>query len=177
VLALFVGYWLEHFLAPGVRARAARLALVAAAFAYSAASAAIVDYAMSVDSRYALTGWLREHARPGDEIGTLGPLDYVMLREGFPAALVGSADDLAAQKPPYVVLNVDQMATWTPRVQAMYQSLVDGRAGYRLAGTFRTPMPPLPGLHPDLGAEPRHGPEFSDLAMINPKMEVFERIP
>jgi len=58
----------------------------------------------------------------------------------------------------------------------MQASLIDGRSGYRLAGTFRSASLPLPGKHPDLGDTPRHGPEFSDLSMINPTMEVFERI-
>jgi hypothetical protein len=33
----------------------------------------------------------------------------------------------------------------------------------------------LPGQHPDLGAASRHAPPFSDLSMVNPTMEVFER--
>ena len=62
------------------------------------------------------------------------------------------------------------------RIQDMHRALRDGRAGYRLAQTFRTTPLPLPGLHPDLGDTPRRGREFSDLSTINPTMEVFERV-
>jgi len=176
VLSLYIGFWLDGFVAPGVRARAARIAFVSAAFVYSALYVIDVDYAMTVDSRYAVTRWLHAHARPDDVIGSLGPLEYQMIADGVRSESVESVDDLAAIRPAFVVLDADQMPTLSPRIQAMQASLIDGRSGYRLAGTFRSASLPLPGKHPDLGDTPRHGPEFSDLSMINPTMEVFERV-
>jgi hypothetical protein len=176
VLSLYVGFWLERFVAPGVRARAARVALVSAAFFYSAIYVMSVDYAMMVDSRYTVTRWLHAHARSDDVIGSLGPLEYQLIAGGFRWQSVESVDDLAGIQLAYVVLNADQMPALSPRIQAMHESLMSGRAGYRLALKFRSPSLPLPGQHPDLGPTPRHGPEFSDLSMINPTMEVFERI-
>ena len=175
VLALYVGWWLEQFLAPGVRARRARVAIVAAAFAYTAVYAVSVDYAMTRDSRYEVTRWLKAHARPDELTGSLGPLEYAMLAGGFRWRSVASVGDVAALQPDFIVLNADQMPTLPPAVQAMHQSLVDGRSGYRLALKVRSPSLPLPGRHPDLDATARHGPEFSDISMINPTMEVFER--
>jgi len=172
---LYAGYWLERFVAPGVRARGARMALVAAAFAYTAVYAVSVDYAMTRDSRYEVTRWLKAHARADQLTASLGPLEYAMLADGFQWRSVESVDDVAALQPAFIVLNADQMPTLPPRVQALHQSLLDGRSGYRLALKVRSPALPLPGRHPDLDAAPRHGPEFSDLSMINPTMEVFER--
>jgi hypothetical protein len=176
VLSLYVGYWLEQFVAPGVRARPLRVVLVSAAFAYSAMYTSSIDYAMTVDSRYAVTRWLKAHAHSDDVIGSLGPLEYQLIADEFRWQPVESVEDIAGIRPAFVVLNADQMPTLSPRIQAMHQSLVDGRAGYRLALKFRSHSLPLPAEHPDLGGTPRHGPEFSDLSMINPTMEVFERV-
>jgi hypothetical protein len=74
------------------------------------------------------------------------------------------------------VLNADQIPTLSTPVQTMRDSLLDGRLGYRLALKVRSPVLPVPFIHPDLGPRPRHGPEFSDLSMINPTMEVFQRM-
>jgi hypothetical protein len=149
---------------------------VSAAFIYSTIYVMSVNYAMTVDSRYAVTRWLEAHVRSDDVIGSLGPLEYQLIADGFRWQSVESVEDVAGIQPAYIVLNADQMATLTPRIQDMHASLKDGRAGYRLALTLRSPWLPLPGLHPDLGARPRHGPEFSDLGMINPTMQVFERV-
>jgi Dolichyl-phosphate-mannose-protein mannosyltransferase len=175
VLALYVGWWLEGFLAPGVRARTARRALVAAAFAYTAVYAMTIDYAMTHDSRYEVTRWIRAHARPGELTASLGPLEYAMIADGVPWRSVESVDQIAWLQPAFVVLNADQMPTLPPAVQTMHQALLDGRCGYRLALKVRARALPLPGRHPDLDAAARHGPEFSDISMINPTMEVFER--
>jgi len=176
VLALYAGYWLERFVARGVRARRARVMLVAAVFAYTAVYAVSVDYAMTRDSRYEVTRWLKAHARADQLTASLGPLEYAMLADGFEWRSVESVEDVAALQPAFIVLNADQMPALPRRVQAMHQSLLDGRSGYRLALKVRSPALPLPGRHPDLDARARHGPEFSDLSMINPTMEVFERI-
>ena len=175
VLALYVGWWLDRFVAPGVRARGARLAVVAAVFAYTAVYAMTVDYAMTRDSRYEVTRWIRAHARPGELTASLGPLEYAMIADGVPWRSVESVDEVAALQPAFIVLNADQMPTLPPAVQTMRQALLDGRCGYRLALKVRARALPLPGRHPDLDATARHGPEFSDISMINPTMEVFER--
>ena len=175
VLSLCAGWWLERFLAPGAPARRARLALVWMAFAYSALYVAAVDYQMTTDSRYTLTRWLHGHVRPDQVIGSLGPLEYVTLADGFRWQSIDSADDVAAVQPAFIVLNADQIPHSSGQVQALHESLLNGHAGYRLVSRFRTPWLPLPGLHPDLGAAPRRGlRDFSDLNMINPTMEVFE---
>jgi hypothetical protein len=176
VLALFAGWWLDRFVAPGVRARGARLTLVAGAFAYSALYVLSVDHAMVSDSRYEVTRWLDAHAQPDQVVGSLGPLEYAALANGFRWHSVESIEDVAAVRPAFVVLNADQMPTLWPRVRAMHDALLDGRSGYRLALRVRPHVLPLPGRHPDLDGAARHGPEFSDLAMIDPTMEVFERI-
>jgi hypothetical protein len=49
VIALYVGWWLDRFLAPGVPARRVRAAAVAAAFVYSVCYVAAVNYAMTAD--------------------------------------------------------------------------------------------------------------------------------
>jgi hypothetical protein len=108
-------------------------------------------------------------------IGSLGPIEYQTIADGLVWESVESVEDVAKVQPAYVVLNADQMPHLSPRIQQMHASLRDGRTGYQLAATFRSPLPPLPGLHPDLRANARHGPEYSDLAMINPTMEVFVR--
>lgn len=175
VLSLFAGWWLERFLVPGAPVRRARLALVWTAFAYSAVYVAAVNYQMTIDSRYTLTRWLHSHARPDQVIGSLGPLEYVTLADGFQWQSIDSVDDVAAVQPALIVLNADQIPHSSGRVQALHESLLNGYAGYRLVMRFRTPWLPLPGLHPDLGAAPRRGlRDFSDLNMINPTLEVFE---
>ena len=175
MLALYVGWWLDRFVAPGVRARGARLTVVAAAFAYTAVYAMTVDYAMTRDSRYEVTRWIRAHARPGELTASLGPLEYAMIADGVPWRSVESVDEVAALQPAFIVLNADQMPTLPPAIQTMHQALLDGRCGYRLALKVRARALPLPGRHPDLDATARHGPEFSDISMINPTMEIFER--
>jgi hypothetical protein len=175
VHALYAGAWLERFLARDVRARGARIALVAAAFAYTVVYVAVVDYAMAADSRYAVSRWIRAHAQPGDVVAALGPLEFAMIADEVPSMSADELGTVAAFRPAFVVLNADQMPSLPDRVQWMHDALMHGRGGYRLALTAKTRMPPLPGLHPDLGDAPRHGPEFSDLSMIDPTIEVFER--
>jgi hypothetical protein len=175
VLSLYAGYWLERFIAPGVRARRARVTLVAGALAYTGLYAMSVDYAMTLDSRYEVTRWLEGHAGRDQVIGSLGPLEYATLAGGFHWHSVESIEDVAAVQPAFIVLNADQMPTLWPRVRAMHDALLAGRSGYRLALKVRSPALPLAGRHPDLDATARHGPEFSDLSMINPTIEIFER--
>jgi hypothetical protein len=177
VLSLYVGYWLERFTAPGVRARSVRLAVAYAAFAYSVVYVVCIDYAMSVDSRYTVTRWLQAHAHADDVIGSIGPLEFVALADDFRWQTVESIEDVANLQPAFVVLNPDLMPDVPSWTQAMHRSLLNGFPGYRLALRARSPSLPLPGAHPDLGTAPRHGPEFSDLSMINPTIEIFERMP
>ena len=177
VLSLFAGCWLEQFLAPAVRARRVRLALVAAAFAYSVVYVAAVDYALTSDSRYAATRWMRARVGPNQVIGSLGPIEYVMLADRFAWQPIETVEDVAATQPKFIVLDTEAVArlpTFHPG-RAMRAALLDGRAGYRLALRFRSPSVPLPGRHPDLGDRRRNTPQMSTLSMINPTMEIFER--
>jgi hypothetical protein len=176
VLSLFAGAWLERFIAPGVAARPFRVVLVAAAFAYSVIYVAMVDYALTYDSRYAVTQWVRAHAGRDHLVAARGPLEYFMLADGFMSVSVESMADIAAAQPAYIVLNADQMGMLPPGhpTRAMHDALLDGRAAYRLAFKYRTPAPWWPGRHPDLG-DKRREPQLSSLGMVNPTMEIFER--
>jgi hypothetical protein len=177
VLSLFGGWWLARFVAPAVPARRLRIALVSAAFAYSVIYVSMVDYAMATDSRYAVTRWMKAHARRDQVVTALGaPLEYFLLADGFAAAPAESIDEIAAVQPAFIVLSPDQIASLPPAhpLRATHSALMDGRAGYRLALRQRTPSLPWPGRHPDLGDAPRQ-PEFSSLSRINPTVEVFER--
>lgn len=173
VVSLFIGFWLEEFLGDGVPMRRARQILVATAFGYSVLLAAGIDYAMTVDSRYAVTHWLQRHGSSTTTVASLGPLEYALLADGFRSQPVESMNDVNVKEPDYVVLNADQMPTLPPLVQEMHEQLMRGANGYRLVLRYRGPLLPLPWQHPDLGDRPRHGPEFSDLSMINPTLEVF----
>jgi hypothetical protein len=178
VLSLFAGYWLERFVASAVPARRLRIALVTAAFAYSVIYVAMLDYALTTDSRYAVTRWMRARAGRDQVVAAIGPLEYSMLADGFASASVGSVEEIAAVQPAFIVLlNADQIASLPPGhpVRTMHEALLDGRVAYRLALKQRTPSPPWPGRHPDLGPAPRRTPAFSSLGMINPTMEVFAR--
>ena len=177
VLSLFAGCWLERFVAPAVTARRLRIALVSAAFAYSVIYVAMVDYALTTDSRYAVTRWMKAHAGRDQVVAARGPLEYFMLADGFASASVESVEDVAAVQPAFIVLNPDQIASLPPGhpVRTMHDALLDGRAAYRLALRYRTPSLPWPGRHPDLG-DTRRQPEFSSLSMVNPTLEVFERV-
>jgi hypothetical protein len=177
VLSLCAGWWLQRFVAPGVRARHVRLGLISAAFAYSVIYVATVDYALTTDSRYELTRWMKAHVNPNQVVAARGPLEYCMLAEGFTAASVESVEDVAEIRPAFIVLNPVQIATLLPGhpVRVMRDALVDGRVPYRLVARFQTAPLPWPGRHPDLGTIQRQ-PEFSSLAVINPPLEVFERL-
>jgi hypothetical protein len=176
VLSLCTGAWLERVLADRVAARRARLAVIAAVYAYSVIYTAAADYAMSFDSRYAVTRWLKGRALADDVIGALGPLEYAAMAGSFREASVSSLQEVQAIQPTFIVLKAADMPLLPDYVQAMHNALVSGAAGYRLAATFRTTLPGPPLLHPDLGPAPRHIPDLSDLSMINPTIEVFERI-
>jgi hypothetical protein len=177
VLSLFAGWWLERFIRVSVPFRRVRLAVVGGVFAYSVAYAGAVDYAMTHDSRYEVTRWLQAHSGPADVIGSLGPLEYFAVADNLRSVSVDSADRVGEVQPRYIVLNSDQIPSWSPDVRAMREALVDGRAGYELALRVRSAPLPLPERHPDLGPSPRHGPEVSDLSMINPTMEIFRLLP
>jgi PA14 domain/Dolichyl-phosphate-mannose-protein mannosyltransferase len=176
VLSLYAGGWLAAFLAPQVRARAVRVAIVSAAFVYTIVYVAGVDYAMTFDSRYAVARWLHAHVRPGMIVGSLGPLEYQTIADGFAWQSVESVDDVRRIQPTYIVLNADQPQFLAPPIRDMHEALIGGRVGYRVAATFRTAPWPLPGLHRDLGPDPRYGREYSDLVAIDPTMVIFERI-
>jgi len=176
VLSLFGGYWLEGFVAPAVPARRARMALVSAAFAYSVIYVVQVNYALTNDSRYAVTRWMQTHVGRDEVVAARGPLEYFMLADGFTSASVESVEEVAAIQPAFIVLNADQIASLPPghAVRTLHDALLNGHAGYRLALRYRTPPLPWPGRHPDLGDTPRQ-PGFSSLGQINPTLEVFER--
>jgi hypothetical protein len=100
----------------------------------------------------------------------------VAIENGFRSQAVASPEAVAFVQPDFIVLAPEVTAHQGPPY-LMREALLDGSAGYRLALRVRSPALPLPGRHPDLGPEPRHGPEYSDLSMINLLIEVFERRP
>jgi hypothetical protein len=162
--------------APGLRYRTWRAALVAAVFAYSVVYVAAVDYALTTDSRYAVGNWVRAHQDGHPLIGARGPLEYFMIDRGIDSLSVESIDDVRNIQPDFVVLNADQMAVLPvdDPVRRMHYALLNGSIGYRLALRQRSQPISWPGLHPDLRGV-RRWPELSSLSMVNPTMEVFAR--
>ena len=153
--------------ADGARLSRVRLQLI---------SVVLVNYALTTDSRYAVTRWMQEHVGRDEVVAARGPLEYFMIADGFTSVSVESVEDVAGAKPAFIVLNADQIASLPPghAVRTMHDALLDGRAGYRLALRYRTRPLPWPGRHPDLGDTPRR-PAFSSLSKVNPTLEVFER--
>lgn len=176
ILSLFAGYGLERFLDPLAPARRWRLALVSCVFGYTLVYAATVNYALTTDSRYTVTSWLQARVRPGQVIAARGPLEYFILADRFASVSIDTAEDVAALRPSFIVLNADQIAKLPAEhpMRAMHDALMSGRDGYSLALRYRTPSLPWPGHHPDLGEAPR-ARELSSLGAINPTLEVFER--
>jgi hypothetical protein len=136
-----------------------------------------VNYALTTDSRYVVTAWLKAHAGPDQIVAARGPLEYFVLADGFASASVESVDDLAAVQPAFVVVNADQMTGLPPdhSMRTLHDALLAGRSGYALRLSYRAPALPWPGQHPDLTDRPRTL-ELSSLGLINPRLEVFERV-
>ena len=108
------------------------MALVSAAFAYSVISVVLVNYALTTDSRYAVTRWMQEHVGRDEVVAARGPLEYFMIADGFASVSVESVEDVAGAKPAFIVLNANQIASVPPghAVRTMHDALLDGRAGY-----------------------------------------------
>jgi hypothetical protein len=120
---------------------------------------------------------MRANVKPDQIVGSLGPLEYVSLADGFTWRSVDTVDSVAEVRPDFIVLNADQIAKLPldHPVQAMHDALLKGESGYRLALRTVSPSLPLPGKHPDLGNTRRQKPEFSMINMVNPTMEIFQR--
>jgi Dolichyl-phosphate-mannose-protein mannosyltransferase len=183
VLAMFGGYAVDRYLAPGARARSWRAVGLALVFAYTILYAATLDALMLRDSRYVVGRWASERLKPGDTVAISGPRE---LEPGFtvPYVDVATREDLDRLKPPYYVLSADYAraapsGTYWGR---LISDLQTGKAGYSLIARVRCPSPWgwLPDAHPEL-VGPRQieagGNAVSVLRDVNPTLEVYARGP
>jgi hypothetical protein len=179
ILALFGGLAIDRWLAAAKRARAFRMAAVAAVFAYSTLCAATVDLVMLRDSRYTVEQWLNAHVRAGDVVGFVFPEQYYPRLAGFNSAKIESVSQLQGQEPAYFVLNADYAAAEPPasEIGQLVAGLERGQFGYTLAFRFRQPgpWPWLPGQAQELVGDRKERPITSVLRHINPLYEVFSK--
>ncbi|HEX5759209.1 MAG TPA: glycosyltransferase family 39 protein [Thermoanaerobaculia bacterium] len=145
-------------------ARPLLAAALLAAFAWSASRAVSLDRRMTHDSRYAAEAWLAAHGVPPKTALAIGRprhvpridrLDWRKLRRGA----------LRRRAPDYVVVNQTDLRT--PFERRVYQSLLEGTEGYRLARRFHwtSPWDTLDTK----GA-------LTTLDLVNPRLAVFARV-
>ena len=176
VLALFAGKALALALA---RRGSAVLPIAAAALvvAASALRALSVDVLLARDSRYAVEGWLREHAPPPAVVAAVGPLEYLPRLDGLHWRRLGpSIDRLRRVDPDVVVVNADfaRRAAEGGSDAELYEALAGGRAGYRLA-LAQPASQTLPFL--DVGTFRGDDPArvHSNLDKVGPEILVYAR--
>ena len=175
VLALFGGRLLARGLRSSPPVRAATAALTAAVLSVSLSYAASVDRLLTHDSRYAVERWLARNVPAGALVAAVGPLEYLPRLDGLNWRRLGpSAARLAQVRPDYVVVNADYGARADPGTgeRALYDDLLAGRLGYRLALRERTP---IGWSLLDPAALARDAPQgvFTNLDKVNPEICVF----
>ena len=176
VLALFAGKALALSLA---RRGSAVLPIAAAGLviAFSALRALSVDVLLARDSRYAVEGWLREHAPPPAVVAVVGPLEYLPRLDRLQWRRLGpSIDRLRQVDPDVVVVNADfaRRAAEGGSDAELYEALAGERAGYRLALAQPAPST-LPFL--DVGTFRGEDPArvHSNLDKVGPEILVYAR--
>jgi hypothetical protein len=149
-----------------------------------------LTYAMLQDSRYAAANWLNAQGRPGDRVGFFGPdqklprvrsdLEYVRIVPflgTYPGVHYSAAeiDEMARgvdeSATEFVLVLTDHSmqpglpygSTCPP---ALYDRLRDGSLGYRLVARIETP-PLFPWVH---------RPSVIDYPVVDPPVEIFERV-
>ena len=153
-----------------------------------AAHAADLNHAMLRDSRYAAARWLASRTQPGDRVETFGPIaNLPPLKAGVvsaqsiqffglmkPPRLDPTAVEeiLAAWKrhrPKFVLIQPDYTSRGAPFSAScppqIYDGLILGRYGYRLAMVFHTPS-----LLPWAARPPL------DYPVVNPPIRIFARV-
>jgi hypothetical protein len=191
VLALFAGYALASLWQVGRTTHRTAAGLIAVAvWGLQAARGVVLTHAMLHDSRLSAGEWLKPRLSPGERV------DYFGARQKLPPLAVGVASQLATpylgmwgrhptgidqvrdildrwrrDPPRYVLVIPDHTsrpgepydASMPP---ALYDSLMAGRAGFRLAALIQTPVflrwPRTPPL---------------DYPSVNPPIRIFEPIP
>lgn len=177
VPALFAGFAVDTLLSRGDWGRRAAVAAMSLALAHSAVRAALVDVALTRDSRYQVEKWLRAHADPAETIGAFGLIEYLPRLEGFRVAwLSPSRDELAMVKARHVVVNRDFAARFAPGSEqdAAYKELASSTGPYREVLSVRTRLP-LEALSYQADLV-RIGDSFTNLTKINPAIVVYERL-
>lgn len=145
-------------------------AAAAAAFVYSFSLAASVDVLMVKDSRYSIERWLHAHIPRGQSIAAVGLPNYLPRLDGYAwRSIEPRLPNLEGPvKPDYVVFNTRyalRFAEGSPE-RRFFEEFHDIGLGYRLVLKYQTPLGWLP-----LRAEGA----YSNLALINPEIEVYER--
>lgn len=166
--------------------RSAMAALCLIVLGWRALVAADLSYAQLHETRLLAGDWLRGHASPGDTVEFFGVEQYLPpLPAQIPARRIAKREDwkretahgkyvrdyLRHEGPRFVYVTPDhssqpgmeRSADCPPEV---YQALLDGSAGYRLAAYFPTPT---------LLPAPLHRPRL-DYPAVSPPVRIFERI-
>jgi hypothetical protein len=179
ILAMFAGCACDRWLAPGARARAARVAALAAVFACTLLYAVTVDVVMLRDSRYTVEQWLTAHVKPTESLGWVFPEQYYPRIRRFNRVELTSVPALRQEAPDYFVLNEDygRAEPVDSEIGRMIAGLQNGQLGYTAVLRFRqpAPWPWLPGAPRDLVGDRHEHPITSVLRHINPWYDVFRR--
>lgn len=152
---------------------------IGAAFAYTALYAATLDILMVRDTRYGAEWWLRQRTASHNIVGFVFPPTVVPRLQQLNAVNIGTAEDLAAVKPEFFILNADYARATRPTAPeaSLIAGLRQGTLGYRLA--FRSertvPWRWLPAGHPNLVGARDEVPVLSVLTEVSPTIEIFAR--
>jgi hypothetical protein len=179
VMALFAGMAIARFTARVSAARAWRLAVVTAVFAYTLLYGGTVDALMLHDSRYTVERWLTERVRAVDVVASSGLPRYLPRLDRFRGLDVDHLETLLEARPAYFVVNADYTRSEPPDspLGRLLTALRGGKTDYRLVLSARTPnpWPWLPGADPDLVGSRLDGESLSFLRNVNPTIEVYAR--
>lgn len=165
ILALFAGKALGDLATTG-RWRPLRIAVLAAAVAYSTFYALGVDLRMVHDSRYAVERWLHDRAPLPRQAVAVGRIKQAPRIEVIDWSRVFRTDGrvLRRRGTRYAVINVTDLRT--PWERSFYERLLAGDLGYRLVDHFRWES--RWDLLDTRGS-------YTTLDLINPRLAIFER--
>ena len=175
ILAVALGWWLDRWLAHGLRAGALKVAVVSCVFAYALLRVAALDALMVFDSRYTIEQWLLEHAAPDARLAAAG---HYLPRGGtlFWTPVAQDSNALASLHPDFVIVNPAYAQRWDPATAPgqFYQALSGGKTAYTLAFRYRTYLWWSP-LRFERRFSDSFDDPFSNLGKINPVMEIYGR--
>jgi 4-amino-4-deoxy-L-arabinose transferase-like glycosyltransferase len=170
LLAFFGGKALSAL--DGVRPPWRTVAKTAAvmALAYSFSLAASVDILMVKDSRYAVERWLHAHVPAGSSIGIVGLPNYLPRLDGYAWRCIRPRlSDLEGPAQPDYLMFITLYVRRFPAdsmERRFFLDLDKTRPGYHLVYKYQTPLGWLPL---------RTKSAFSNLALINPEVHVYEK--